>query len=386
MEIACLHDKAYEKENWDSRLAYFETMDLDDPNTTATASNPVGLVAAIKAYKDTLKGIPTGYVISLDACSSGLQFLSILVSCHKSFKLCGGDSENIQDSYTVIYDNVLSASGGTTGEFTRKDVKAAIMTSLYGSTATPEAVFGDHVDIYYDTMEKVAPGAWKLNLSLQKLWEMIESNEYSWELPDNFQAHIKTQDSETIEFNFHGETYYVKKKLDERPDFHKGLSPNLIHSIDGYVVREMYRRCMYDVKTVNRVIEALNSTGTDGKSAEMVKTIWKHYETTGILSLRLLDYLHHDTMGLVDPLVVAKLIQSMPDEPFELLAVHDCFRCHPNHGNELRRAYNYIMADINDGTLLKKMCRDVTNDDALEIRRLGRIDRYDLINSNYMIA
>lgn len=61
------------------------------------------------------------------------------------------------------------------------------------------------------------------------------------------------------------------------------------------------------------------------------------------------------------------------------------FRCHPNHGNDLRRAYNWIMADINDGTLLKSMCRDVTKSD-IDIRRLGRIERNVLIEANYLIA
>lgn len=123
VEIACKHDKAFEKETWADRLAHFATLDLTDPSTFKMASNPIGLRAAAKALEDTNSGIPTGYMISLDACSSGLQILSLLVSCPTSFNLCGGVSDDCVDSYTTIYDSM-----NLHGALTRKEVKAAIMT------------------------------------------------------------------------------------------------------------------------------------------------------------------------------------------------------------------------------------------------------------------
>ena len=122
-EIACKHDKAFEKEKWSDRLAHFNTLDLKAIKTFKQASNPIGLRAAVKALEDTDSGLPSGYMISLDACSSGLQILSLLVSCPKSFALCGGDSDHCVDSYTTIYDSM-----NLHGALTRKQVKAAIMT------------------------------------------------------------------------------------------------------------------------------------------------------------------------------------------------------------------------------------------------------------------
>lgn len=121
-EIACKHDKAFEKKGWDERLAHFREIDFSDGKSFKNASNPIGLRAAMVALTKALKKEPSGYTISLDASSSGLQLLSLLVECPTSWKLCGGD-ENILDAYAALYLAMNSNIG-----LTRKEVKHAIMT------------------------------------------------------------------------------------------------------------------------------------------------------------------------------------------------------------------------------------------------------------------
>lgn len=380
-DIACKHDKAYEKLGWDERLAHFCEIDFQDKKTFKEASNPVGLRAAYLAMNDAMAGKPSGYMISLDAASSGLQLLSLLVSCPISWKLCGGD-ENILDAYAEIF---IYMNSGLNVD--RKDVKQSIMTALYGSTATPKAVFGEDVDVFYETMEKLAPGAWDLNLGIQELWDEIDGTTYDWVMPDNFYACIETHDKEIIPFNFLDQEFQVIQKVNERPRFHKGLGPNLIHSVDGMIVREMYRRCQFDqrvtARVANLIIEGAN--GRDGKSADMVRTLWNHYEECGFLSVRILDYLFEDTIGLVDHMVIAKLIQSLPNQSFQLVCVHDCFRCHPNYGNDLRRQYNTILADLCDSTVLRFIASQVAEQD-IKARKVGKIPREVILNANYTLS
>jgi len=380
-DIACKHDKAYEKLGWDARIQHFTELDFTKQKTFKEASNPIGLRAAYLALEDALNGKPSGYLISLDAASSGLQLLSLLVSCPVSWKLCGGD-ETIMDAYAEIF---LHMNTGL--NIDRKDVKKSIMTSLYGSTATPKAVFGEDIDTFYDTMELMAPGAWDLNLGIQELWDEIEGTTYDWEMPDNFYACIETHDKEVVPFIFLDEEYQVIQKVNERPRFHKGLGPNLIHSVDGMIVREMYRRCTFDGRVTARVADAIieGKGGTTGKSADMVTRLWDHYLESGFLSVRILDYLYEDTLGLVDSLVIAKLISSLPDTPFELVCVHDCFRCHPNYGDSLRRQYNTILADINDSKLLPYIASQVSNQD-IKARKVGKIPRDVILNANYTLS
>lgn len=380
-DIACKHDKAYEKKGWDERLHHFSEIDFKDPKTFKQASNPIGLRAAYIALEHTAMKKPSGYMISLDASSSGLQLLSLLVSCPISWKLCGGD-ENILDAYAEIF---LHMNTGL--KIDRKDVKQSIMTALYGSTATPKAVFGEDVDVFYDWMEKLAPGAWDLNLGIQELWDEIEGTTYDWVMPDNFYACIETHDKEVIPFMFLEQEFQLIQKVNERPRFHKGLGPNLIHSIDGMIVREMYRRCQYDTRTIERVLNLIKdgANGTNGKSADMVQTLWELYQHSGFLSVRILDYLYEDTIGLVDLDVIFNLVASLPDLPFQLVCVHDCFRCHPNYGNDLRKQYNIILADINDSALLPFMASQVA-EQKIQAKKVGVIPRDVILNANYTLS
>ena len=132
-DIACHHDKAYEKKGWDDRIQHFAELDFQNPKTFSEASNPIGLRAAYVALQDTMNGKPSGYTISLDAASSGLQILSLLVSCPTSWKLCGGD-ENILDAYIHIYMSLQ-----TNQIIDRKAVKQCIMTALYASSCLRRA-------------------------------------------------------------------------------------------------------------------------------------------------------------------------------------------------------------------------------------------------------
>jgi hypothetical protein len=385
-DIACKHDKACEKFQWDERIAHFHTLNLDDSRIYKQASNPIGLRAAILAYQKTLRNEATGYMISLDAASSGMQLLSILIGCPVSFKLCGGD-DSILDSYARIYE---SMDVGST--LTRKSVKSAIMTALYGSTATPEAVFGSNIDLFYETMETMAPGAWQLNMALQDLWTHVKGNTYDWVLPDNFYACIETKDKEVETVELLGQKHDIVMTVDARPMFHKGLGPNLIHSVDGMIVREMYRRCMFDKNRINEILNIINGTEAFrfGKkraeeAKEAVTILWNHYKETGFLSVRILDYIDSDTITMVDELVIAKMVNSLPAKAFDVVAVHDCFRCHPNYGNDLRIQYNTIIADLNDSNLLKFLASQVVGRN-VNGRKIGKIDREHIMQANYLIG
>ena len=102
--------------------------------------------------------------------------------------------------------------------------------NVYGSTSIPNTIFGEDVDVFYEWMEKLTPGAWDLNLGIQELWNEVEGTTYDWTMPDNFYACIETQDKITIPFKFLDEEFQVIQKVNTRPRFHKGLGPNLIHS------------------------------------------------------------------------------------------------------------------------------------------------------------
>ena len=260
--------------------------------------------------------------------------------------------------------------------------------AFYGSTRTPETTFGKDVDLFYDTVSDMAPGAWQLNLDLQEVWHRLQGSTYKWVLPDNFHACIETKKPEYQGFEMFGQKMQITKYVDGRPDFHKGLGPNVIHSVDGFIVREIIRRCMYNPSRILEILELIKAgrrAGTTGRSGLMVKVLWDLYKKTGFLSTRILDYLYEDTMGLVDTDAIIELINSLPMKPFQVVTNHDCFRCHPNYGNDLRLQYNRILADLNDSKLLQSMVSDILGRPT-KIRKFGTIDRNLILNSNYALS
>ena len=382
-DIACKHDKTFEKKNWNGRINHFSSLDLEDESIYRKASNPIGLRSAINAYKAFINGEPSGYMFSLDACSSGLQLLSLLVSCEKSWSLCGGNSTKCVDSYTEIFESM-----DFRGNLTRKSVKAAIMTSLYGSKSGPKKAFGDKVEHFYETMETMVPGAWQLNLALQELWNDVKNGIYSWVLPDNFHAHIETKVKVFQKFKFLDQTLEVPKFVTGKPEFHKGLAPNLIHSIDGMIVREMFRRCMFNpiiLQYVDFIFTETVNNDSITPDDKMVISLWSHYKNTGFLSTRILEHITPDNAGHLNKKVIYDMIDTFPIKPFELVSVHDCFRCHPNNGNDLRKQYNIIMADINDSSLLDSLVSQIIKQ-PVTVMKTGKIKRENILKSNYALA
>lgn len=61
------------------------------------------------------------------------------------------------------------------------------------------------------------------------------------------------------------------------------------------------------------------------------------------------------------------------------------FRCHPNYGNDLRKQYNIIMADINDSTLLENIAKQVAHK-GIKTHKVGKIDRDVILESNYALT
>ena len=90
-----------------------------------------------------------------------------------------------------------------------------------------------------------------------------------------------------------------------------------------------------------------------------LRKLWQNYERSGFLSARILTYIDKDNGGNVDQKKVTALIETMPKQPFEVLSVHDCFRCLPNYGNDLRRTYNQILSEIAASDLLSDVVSQI---------------------------
>lgn len=356
LKIDIANSYGLDKFTWDERIAWFDSIkDGNIAELIPQAKEPAMFYAGCKAYNDALAGIPSGYMISLDATSSGLQLLAALTGCRQSAELCNVvpfrfDDDSVvqrQDGYTVIYKMMLDELGEES-KIKRDDVKQAIMTALYSSRAVPRQVFGEGalLDLFYDTMTKAAPGAWELNEAMLSFWNP-EALSHEWVLPDNFHVKIKVMDSIKETVHFLNQPFEVFHKVNRPMEEGRSLGANATHSIDGMICREMGERCDYDIEKVNKLYDLLAieapvtvyGQGTKSKDDKLVVTLWDHYKRSGYLSARIINVLNADNLGHVDPVVIWELLESLPEKPFKVLSVHDCFRCHPNYANDLRIQY-----------------------------------------------
>lgn len=385
-----------DKSNWDERIQWFKDNYGNLPKMINEAENPALFFAGIKAWDAYQRGAKSGYPISLDATSSGLQLLACLTQDVKAAKLCNVlDTGSRRDAYTdvfdVMVDELMKRFGDSAGKISRDDCKRAIMTSLYGSQAVPKEVFGEgtQLRIFYDVMASVAPLAWGLNNMFLQIWDPTATMN-SWVLPDNFHVHVKVMSSVKETVQFFNTPYETFHKVNEPMENGRSLGANCIHSVDGMVVREMVRRCTYDPAVIANVRNALTCIDpwdkSDAPEREMCQLLWDHYEKSGFLSARILDYVTHKSVDIVDRDVVLELINSLPAKRFEVLTVHDCFRCLPKYGNDLRIQYNRILAEITRSKMLQFLLRQIMKKDSVVVNQLNPTMWLDVLKANYALS
>ena len=394
LQISIANSFGLDKCTWDQRLDWFKTNENQLDQLIQHAEDPAMFYAGIQAWRAVQRGEPIGFPISLDATSSGLQILAALTGDRKAAQLCNVvDTGKREDAYTIIFDrmvNYLTSLGAAAGGISREDCKQAIMTSLYGSQAEPKKVFGEGMQlrVFYKMMIDAAPAAWDLNETFLEIWNS-EALSHDWVLPDNFHVHVKVmkQVKETIHFmNQPHDVYY---KVNEPTEEGRSLGANTIHSLDGMIVREITRRCDYDPNVVLKVTEALlfagSGTSSDRPDDLMLIELWNHYVDTGYLSARILDYIDDKNVGLITPGPIWELIKSLPDKPFKVISVHDCFRVLPNYGNDLRWQYNNQLMLIAKSNILQNLLSQIVGRELV----IGKLDENmwkDVINTNYALS
>lgn len=389
LKIDIASNYGMDKSTWNERIEWFDDNQNNLLQLLSQAKEPALYYAGVLAWEDTQSGKPSGYPISLDATASGFQLLAVLTGDANAASLCNVTNTGYrEDAYTRVYQAMLSKIGDTS-KIERDDVKQAVMCSLYGSEAIPKEVFGKGqlLSAFYETMQEVAPAAWELNTAFLEIWD-TEAYSNDWVLPDNFHVKIKVMDTIVEKVHFMNQPFDVYRKVNQPMEKGRSLGANVIHSLDAMIVREMTRRCDYKPELIMRCMVALDDPDievTEDSDSKLVRTLWGHYEKTGYLSARILNHIKRSNAALVSPNVVWSLIDSLPEKPFKLISVHDCFRCLPNYGNDLRMQYNQQLAEIAQSSLLGNLFSQIMGREIT----IGKLDPElytKIMDTNYALS
>ena len=229
-----------------------------------------------------------------------------------------------------------------------------------------------------------------MNTAFLGMWNP-QALSYHWTMPDNFHVHTKVMGTVTEVVKYQGVLFDITRKENIPQKEGRSIGANVTHSIDSYIVRELTRRCDYDEELVMRVKVALcvpegETPDMADYDTQMVNILWNHYMKTGLLSARIFDYINENSVSAItDRDVVWKLIYSLPAKPFKVMSIHDCFRVLPSYGNDVRKQYNLLLAELAKGSLLDHIISMVLGRPIT----LGKFDDdlwQDVVETNYALS
>ena len=154
--------------------------------------------------------------------------------------------------------------------FDRKEIKASMMQASYGQREKGTkaqlaqdmgAKYSDEIyDLYQEAVDDVLPGFNLIMDWVNSLWNK-NWEEVSWVMPDGFRVTCKPTASDWVKFNPFG-LFEVKSKVSgvQKEDNALILFVTIIHSVDGFIMREMVKRAndekfeLYGIHDGNRFL------------------------------------------------------------------------------------------------------------------------------------
>jgi len=397
MDIASMY--GLDKKTWSERLEWFNQNQNKLEDLVEQADDKAGYIAAVNAYEDMQDGKPIGYCINLDATASGCQVLALLTGDKQAAERVNLiNTGKREDLYTYIY-NKMKDEVEVSDKLTRDQVKKAIMTSLYGSEKKPKEVFGeDNYEIFEDIMSEELPGVWELNECLLDCWNS-KASEYNWIMPDNFHVKCKVMTPVVFETTLFDEPVDILKYVNKPIKKGKFLSANLAHSVDGFINREMTLRCMLSgayKQTLKKLVNLKPESSEFGQICESLpkgnsrkfNTLMTRYRESGYLPVRILLYLNQKCymgMGAKEKKELKELVNSLPNDGFELFSIHDCFRCHPNHAEAVREQYRVICSRIAKSKMLDAILSHMF-EHPIHVNKLNENLGDEVLKSEYAIC
>ena len=247
--IAIANHAGKDKLTWQDRYDWAVMQKFDKIDEIAW-NEPILGRKAVRALKDTEDGKPTGYVMSLDATSSGIQVMAAVSGCKKTARFVNMMDPAIRyDLYTEIA-SLMNMQ--LPKPISRKIVKQVAMTHFYNSRATPKALLSKiELGVFYNIITGLLPGAEDVMDIINQCWNP-NANHHTWIMPDGHTVYVPVVESTN--------GVYSDPELGDIPlrwlhqtksDNFRSLCPNVIHSIDGYVAREMIRRCNFQLSHVH---------------------------------------------------------------------------------------------------------------------------------------
>ena len=200
LKIDIANHYGLDKVLWEDRVNFVDVNDSILEALADKADEPLLYIQAVQAYRKAQRGLPTGYIVRLDATASGPQIMNTLfrdIEGMKYLNVLGDDTR--YDLYTLVaqtmYENTKDSQiwRDLNDDFAkvRKIVKKPIMTSFYNSTSKPKEIFGENtieLQEFYKALKRYCEGALAVQDTINACWDNSKDVNI-WTLPDGHTAY-----------------------------------------------------------------------------------------------------------------------------------------------------------------------------------------------------
>lgn len=211
----------YDKDTWDERIEWVHDNEKHLEDLIGYAKKNLLYVKAVNAYREVQAGKAINHSIGLDASSSCVQIMGLLIGCEQSLIQTNMiNTGKVQDVYTNT-NTEMNTHLDAEIQVDRDRVKRAVMTSLYGSKMNPIILFGEgtpELTQFYAARQTLIPGCMEVMEDLLSAWNPYNTS-YQWTLPDGHVAKVMVTDPENTSLrirDIHGTkssfTYEYKKR------------------------------------------------------------------------------------------------------------------------------------------------------------------------------
>ncbi len=275
--VDCANAFGYDKLSFEDRVAFVRNNYTDLPSMIDDADSAGEFIKALNALKSCETKTVPDHMVYLDASNQALQLYAVLTGDLKTAQTCNlANGLNMADAYQMLA-NALNAQLNL-DIFTRSNCKSALMTTMYGKTKAYLTILDKlypHVRSSYATfcinyphltqveedgsinspslanafnqaLLDIAPRAMSAMDAIQSLNDE-DIGTYYWTMPDGFKVKYDVKTDLVVEatnVSLGGKSLKISAEVEvyEASRGNRGMAPNVIHSIDGYVARQLIRR------------------------------------------------------------------------------------------------------------------------------------------------
>jgi hypothetical protein len=176
-----------------------------------------------------------------------------------------------------------------------------------------------------------------------------------------------------------GSSFTFRTKINKGTPSGISLAADVTHGIDAYLVREINRRCNFDKATVISTLELINRyKGDDLKVTDRTK----------ILSMVEMDIINESNIDKYTDNQLAQLKEilelSLANGSFQLVTIHDEFKCHANYVNSMRKHYNRLLWEFYHSNLLADLIFQISGK-KLTVNKFDQDIADQILDANYPI-